>query len=338
MENKEQIRIFGSILFKRGTAEVLKAKFGEGNCLAAGEPAYELDNKRIKIGDGSTPYAELDYVGDDGAKVQELENLLKAFLESENAGTEAIDTLTEILNSLKDTKDEMKEYANGLANDLDIRIDNLEAIKHDAYIDADEVLDEKIDANKLELNNKITAIQEAYSTADTNLSISISDEYNRATGIENGLNSRLAIVEEDYLKATDKAELNSSISNVSSVANEAKEAIDAFLKEADATENAVNTLKEIQAELDAGEASAANLLSEINALKAVDNATQEELNVAVGELESKISVKADNANVVAIEGRVSTLENAGHVNATQLENAVATEKLRAEGIESNLQE
>ena len=47
--------------FKRATA----ARWWELNhVLLAGEPGYETDTKKFKIGDGSTPWHDLPYIGD----------------------------------------------------------------------------------------------------------------------------------------------------------------------------------------------------------------------------------------------------------------------------------
>lgn len=75
----------------------------------------------------------------------------------------------------------------------------------------------------------------------------IANETTRATGAEELLGERLTATE--------------------GVANSAKSAIDAFLNENAVSDNVVNTLKEIQEGLDAGEESAASLLAEINKLK-----------------------------------------------------------------------
>ena len=46
--------------FKRATA----ARWWELNhVLSAGEPGYETDTKKFKIGDGSTPWVDLPYIG-----------------------------------------------------------------------------------------------------------------------------------------------------------------------------------------------------------------------------------------------------------------------------------
>ena len=67
-------------------------------------------------------------------------------------------------------------------------------------------------------------------------------------------------------------------------------------------------MKEIQAELAEGEASAASMLAEINALKAIDNATQTELDDAVDAINASISLKADKTIVDGIAEKVTALE------------------------------
>ena len=57
--------------FKRGTAQALWA---QNPILLSGQPAYELDTKKLKIGDGHTRYTALPYIGDgkDGKSAYEL--------------------------------------------------------------------------------------------------------------------------------------------------------------------------------------------------------------------------------------------------------------------------
>ena len=88
-----------------------------------------------------------------------------------------------------------------------------------------------------------TALAEKVAANET----AIANETTRATGAEELLGERLTATE--------------------GVANSAKSAIDAFLNENAVSDNVVNTLKEIQEGLDAGEESAASLLAEINKLK-----------------------------------------------------------------------
>jgi hypothetical protein len=63
-------------------------------------------------------------------------------------------------------------------------------------------------------------------------------------------------------------ELIKQIEEIGESAEETKTVLKDFLADADVTENAVDTLKEIQASLDAGEVSAANLLNKVNGLEA----------------------------------------------------------------------
>lgn len=54
-----------AIQFKRGTA----AKWAQLNIvLEAGQPGYVLDENRLKIGDGVTPWNELPYLGEDNVQ------------------------------------------------------------------------------------------------------------------------------------------------------------------------------------------------------------------------------------------------------------------------------
>ena len=173
----------------------------------------------------------------------------------------------------------------------------------------------------------VNAIKADYlKTSDkTELSDAITAEANRAKAAEKTNADAIAVINADYLTSEDKTELTGAIGTVEETAEAAKTAIEAFLKDADATADAVDTLKEIQAELDAGEASAASMLAKITALEEVDNATQAELDSAVTALNTAIDKKADATTVNSIAGRVETLETADYATTTQ----VATAKSEA---------
>lgn len=162
-----------------------------------------------------------------------------------------------------------------------------------------------------------------------------------------GLQSTVQTINGDYLKSSDKTELEGKITAASDAAgtaqetaNTAKAAIDAFLKDADASEKAIDTLQEIQAQLDAGETSAANLLAEIDALKAIDNATQAELDAALATVNGNIDKKADQETVDGIDGRLAAVEAidvATKAYADQAEtDAVNAAKTYADGINDAL--
>lgn len=186
-----------------------------------------------------------------------------------------------------------------------------------------------IEADYLKASDK-TALEGEIDDVET----AVETEKNRAEGVESGLRTDVDVIKNDYLKAADKTELEGKITTAQSTADTAKASIDAFLADADVTATAVDTLKEIQAELDAGETSAASMLAEINALKAVDNATQKELDDAVADINTEIGKKADTTTVTAIDGRVQTLEGkfgtgAGTVSG-MISDAIATEGARVD--------
>mgnify|MGYP003406485997 CR=1 len=55
-----------AILFRRGSAEVWTSK---NPILNPGEPGYEIDTRRFKIGDGVTTWSMLPYLGRDPGAV-----------------------------------------------------------------------------------------------------------------------------------------------------------------------------------------------------------------------------------------------------------------------------
>lgn len=148
-------------------------------------------------------------------------------------------------------------------------------------------------------NVKVGEIEQAIEDAAKAGTDAAAAEKERAEGVEAGLAERLTGTE--------------------GVANAAKAAIDAFLDENAATDEVVNTLKEIQAGLDAGEESAASLLAEINKIKGgetvVSNATH-----AVNADTAAQASGLNDAGIAAV--KAVKVDNAGHAdsadNATKL--------------------
>lgn len=56
---------------RRGLAEVW-TQYGDKVVLAEGEPGYELDTHRLKIGDGKKTWNELPYIGGESTTVPEM--------------------------------------------------------------------------------------------------------------------------------------------------------------------------------------------------------------------------------------------------------------------------
>ena len=81
--------------FKRGTARAfLKAN----PILLKGEPAYEWDTKKLKVGDGCTRYVKLPYIGDH-SKPEDGKSAYQIWIEAGNTGT-----IDDFLESLKGEK------------------------------------------------------------------------------------------------------------------------------------------------------------------------------------------------------------------------------------------
>lgn len=119
-------------------------------------------------------------------------------------------------------------------------------------------------------------------------------------------------IEADYLKAADKATLESSIAAAKKAGDDAQADIDAFMAAAEVGDAAVDTLKEIQAYITSDGQAAAEMTTNI----------------------------AANAQAIEdLEGVVGTIPTEG-VTATNVvdyaEELVAAEKTRAEGIENGL--
>ena len=55
--------IIQKIQLKRGTQNILKLVLKDSNRPASGEPIYELDTGKLKVGDGIHDYAKLAYFG-----------------------------------------------------------------------------------------------------------------------------------------------------------------------------------------------------------------------------------------------------------------------------------
>lgn len=77
--------------FKRGTSRAFKRV---NPILLCGEPAYEYDSKKLKVGDGVTRYNYLPYIGDH-SKPKDGKSAYQLWLEEGHVGT-----VEDFLNSL----------------------------------------------------------------------------------------------------------------------------------------------------------------------------------------------------------------------------------------------
>ena len=149
----------------------------------------------------------------------------------------------------------------------------------------------------------------------------VTAEVTRATGVEAGLETRLAAVEADYLKAADKTELSDAIAaektraegkeaellaaieaeattaraaekaNADAIAVE-KGRLDVFLADADVTDKAVDTLKEIQEYITTHGEAAATMVQNIADNKAAIETEVTRATTAEGVLQAAIEGEA----------------------------------------------
>jgi len=216
--------------------------------------------------------------------------------------------------------------------------------------------------------NDIDAIEADYlkGSDKTEVLEAVTTETNRATAKENELAASIKAVSDDYLKAADKQELTDTINDNKAILDAVKEDVDAFFKDADMTESAKDTLKELQAYIASDESGAAAMAESIQknaqditgvagrvttlesdmaqAKTDIDNAEAKiaELEDAIGEggnvaeqIAAAVKVEEDarkaadttlQGNIDAVAGRVTTLE--GEMDA--VEGSVATKAEQAD--------
>ena len=183
------------------------------------------------------------------------------------------------------------------------------------------------DAALGELNSQVSGlqtavqdIQEDYLTSDdkTELSDAITEEANRAKGIEGGLETRLAAVEGDYLKAADKEALQTQINTIMNNpdAEGAINSINEFTKYvedhgeiAEGFRTDIDKNKEDIAAMDTAYKAADTALSgRLDVLEAIDHDAYVDADTALkNELTTEIGKKADAS---ALTSAVETLEGA----------------------------
>lgn len=207
-------------------------------------------------------------------------------------------------------------------------------------------------------------IESAVETAKTELEGKITAEENRAKGVEQGLDTRLATVEGDYLTSTDKTELEGKIKtntdaiavlngNDQTVGSVDKKIADAF-NEFITTETAdevVNTYKELidyaknhgseatemAAAIDALETKVGEktVAAQISEAITAENLSQYATDSELAALTNVVSGKASQTDLDTVSGKVTTAEEKitaleGKLGSlTDVEDAIATAKQEA---------
>ena len=158
-----------------------------------------------------------------------IEAEVKRAGEAESALSGRLDTLEAIDHDAYKAADtqvlnDAKAHATGLNDAMDGRVKVLEAIEHHSHSNMavlNGITAEKVSAWDSAESNAASALAEA----KTELEGKITAEENRAKGIENDHEGRIAAIEGDYLKAAAKTELEGKITTETNRATAAEEAL-----------------------------------------------------------------------------------------------------------------
>ena len=181
------------------------------------------------------------------------------------------------------------------------------------------IANEKTRAEGIEsgLRTDVDAIKGDYLKAEdkTELANAISAEAETARAAEKANADAIKAIADDYLKGADKTELQGNITTNAEAIAAIKEDVDAFFKDADMTETAKETLKDIQGYISEHTAEAGEMTAAIQKNKediAAHVATDHDFAGAdatlKAELEGKINGKVAQGDFDAVEGRVDVLE------------------------------
>lgn len=207
-------------------------------------------------------------------------------------------------------------------------------------------------------------IESAVETAKTELEGKITAEENRAKGVEQGLDTRLATVEGDYLTSTDKTELEGKIkTNTDAIAvlngnDQTEGSVDKKIADAfndfittETADEVVNTYKELidyaknhgseatemAAAIDALETKVGEktVAAQISEAITAENLSQYATDSELAALTNVVSGKASQTDLDTVSGKVTTAE--GKITAlenkigslTDVEDAIATAKQEA---------
>ena len=246
----------------------------------------------------------LDFSG-----LQAYDEKLKAYIETKDAAvqTTAANDATTKANAAKTYAEEQAAAVQANLDKTQGDLDNLEALVGElpadsgvatvvAYVDKKTTGIATSDALTT-LSNRVTTAEGAIDAIEadylkaadkTELNNAITAEADRAKGVEGGLETRLAAVEADYLVEADKTELAGDIAENAAAIAAIKEDVDAFFADADMTESAKDTLKELQEYIASDESGASAMAASIK--------------------QNADDIDALEGRMTTVEGKVTTLE------------------------------
>lgn len=281
---------------------VLKAGEVAIAVVPVGESSFDV---MFKVGDGSKTFKDLEWAYSSKVDKDELATALAECV-SDSEWEEHIEAF-----------EALSETVAGLHNYNDAELRQLIAGEVTRATGAEEALGKRIDdeatarqqgdeAANTAAQNAQTKADQAYELAGTKTTMAEVEAKDYATKAE----------AQGYANAKDEA-----IANAQTTANQAKAAIDAFLDENAVSDDVVNTLKEIQENLNAGGESAASLLAELNKIKdgttVVPKATdadtldgKQATEFATAEQGAKADTAVQPAGLVGINEAIEAINNA----------------------------
>lgn len=238
-----------------------------------------------------------------GHVMADVEGLVDALAGKQAAGDYAAEVHTHVMADVTDLANELAKYQ--LKGDF--------AAEEHGHVIADvEGLQDALDAKavKADVNAKIEALE----AEDLRIAGLVATEEARAKGIEGGLETRLAAVEGDYLKAADKTELQGNIDSLTDVVEALRDGIDA--DKVDGIIDLVNYVEEHGAEVTEMKNGIAANKKAIEDHAALDHDFAAADATLKSELEGQVALKADASVVTKLESdldaRLVVLEAIDH--------------------------
>ena len=219
----------------------------------------------------------------------------------------------------------------------------------------------RAEGKEQELNNKLTTLEGTVGTHTTNINTLMGqvDALEKGTYDDSELRGRIETVEADYLKAADKTELQNNINTVDGkvttlIGEDANKSVRTIANEelakqliAENASDALDTLAEIAAWIQAHPEDASAMNEAIVALQNKVDTGEKTVSVYVADAIAALSIgdyaKASEltalatrvttaegeiddlqAEDIALGGRITTLENAGHQTLEQVNSAIDT--------------
>lgn len=165
----------------------------------------------------------------------------------------------------------------------------------------------------------------------------ISEAQTAATYDDKAVKDRIAAIENDYLKSTDKTTLETAIAAAKKAGDDAQADIDAFLAAAEVGDAAIDTLKEIQDYIENDGAAATEMTSKISALETTVGGAESGLVKDVADNAAAITAEKGRAEAAenALDARLDALEEIDHSVYAQTADVTTSQSAQDTKIDAN---